>query len=212
MTRKLSNEALQKLKQLEGCRLKAYTDNGGVLTIGYGHTTAAGNPVVYPSTIISQSQAEKILKNDLKQYEAAVEETVKVPLSNSQFDALVIFCYNIGIGNFSKSTLLRKLNAQDYAAVPQELLKWSKVKGELCAGLLHRRTAEIMLWNTQTIKRKPFKLKHIISVLTPLSGLGAALADIIANSPILQIALVLTSIPAALLALYYYRETTKQVL
>ncbi len=214
MQRKISQLGLQKLKQLEGCRLKAYQDTGGILTIGYGHTTAAGNPIVYPSTIISQSQAEKILKNDLKQYEEAVNNNVEVDLTSTQFDALVLFCYNVGVANFCRSTLLRKLNAKKYEAVPQELMKWTNVKGKLCAGLLHRRTAEIVLWNAEASISMPpkNKLRQIISILAPLGGIAAAIADMIAQSTILQITLAVCVIPAALLALYYYYIYNKQVI
>jgi len=94
----------------------------GVLTIGYGYISAAGAPKVTPGIAIGDKKAEPILKADLAKFEAWVERLVKVPLTDNQFVALVSFDFNIGA--LHKSTLLKKLNKGDYAAVPGELMKW----------------------------------------------------------------------------------------
>lgn len=213
MKRKISIQALEKLKQLEGCRLKAYKDEGGLLTIGYGHTSRAGVPMVNENSCITLEQAENILLSDLEQYEAAVNNNVKIYLNPAQFDALVLFCYNVGISAFCKSTLLRKINTQAFHDVPNEWLKWSHIKGNLSLGLLHRRSAELMLWNNQPSIIKPKrKLRHILPFIAPLGGICTAIADMIAQSTILQIALVIFMLPASFMGLFYYYKYNKRVL
>lgn len=214
MKRKISSTALEKLKQLEGCRLKAYKDEAGILTIGYGHTSQAGCPFVTENSIITRDEADNILKNDLAQYEEQVAKHVTVPLSDAKFDALVLFCYNIGIKAFCKSTVLRKINAQAYDAVPQEWLKWSNIKGNLSTGLLHRRSVELLLWNTNNvpIKNRKNNLEKIIALIAPLGGIITALTNMIAQSFILQIALVMFVIPAGLMSLFYYYKYNRRIL
>lgn len=136
------------IKTFEGERLEAYLCPAGVWTIGYGHTNAAGPPKVFKGLTISKKGADDILRNDLIAYEGTVTEFVKVDLHQHQFDALVSFCYNVGSGNFLKSSLLRKLNAGDYTSVPSELMKWNKAGGKELAGLTRRRRAEAALWRS----------------------------------------------------------------
>lgn len=144
---KISAEGLQLIKDSEGLRLKAYRCSAGVWTIGYGTTSATGLIDIKPDTTITKAQAEKLLLKSLKAYEDCVNECVKVELKQSQYDALVCFCYNIGCGAFKKSTLLKKLNKGDYSAVPSELMKWTKAGGKNVAGLVNRRTKEAALWS-----------------------------------------------------------------
>jgi len=144
--RKINATGLELLKQWEGLRTTAYKDSGGVWTIGYGHTASAGKPHPKSGMKITKAQAEDILMRDLRQYEQAVNEAVKVPLSDSQFAALVSFCYNVGADKFRKSTLLKKLNRGDYNAVPAELMKWTRADGKRLQGLVNRRAAEVGLW------------------------------------------------------------------
>jgi lysozyme len=141
------------LKKFEGCKLKAYKCPAGILTIGYGHTSAAGSPEVTEGMTITQSEAETILKNDMGKYEQPVIAMVKVPLEQRQFDVLVDFAYNAGVGALKSSTLLKKVNANDFDAVPEELLKWTKGKipgkgMQVLPGLLRRRQAESAWWTT----------------------------------------------------------------
>jgi lysozyme len=138
---KISKEGLDLIKKFEGLRLKAYKCPAGVWTIGYGSTVG-----VVGGQEITEEEAEKLLLDDVFSAWRAVMELVTVPLSQEQFDALVSFVFNVGIGNFSKSTLLKKLNAGDYLGAAKEFLKWDKatvngVKKPL-AGLTKRRIME----------------------------------------------------------------------
>lgn len=135
------------LKRFEGCKLKAYRCPAGILTIGYGHTSAAGAPEVTEGMTITQDEAEDILKRDLVKYEIPVAAMVKVELEQNQFDVLVDFAYNAGVGALKTSTLLKKVNAGDFDAVPDELMKWTKGGGKVLPGLVRRRQAEAAWWS-----------------------------------------------------------------
>ncbi|MCP8895361.1 glycoside hydrolase family protein [Shinella daejeonensis] len=144
MTRRINAAGLSHVKQWEGKRNVAYRDVGGVLTIGYGHTSAAGVPYVKEGMRVSDREAEDILRSDLGKFEERVERLVKVPLTDNQFAVLVSFDFNTGA--LHKSTLLKKLNAGDYDAVPAELMKWVNAGGKRVQGLVNRRSAEAGLW------------------------------------------------------------------
>lgn len=153
---KTSGEGLAHIKKWEGLRTKAYQDVAGIWTIGYGHTSTAGGLKVTPGLVISEKQAEEVLRGDLGKFEKRVNDLVKVPLSQNQFDALVSFDFNTGA--LGKSTLLKKLNKGDYKSIPSELMKWNKatVNGKLVAvkGLTNRRTDEVKLWNANSKPQK----------------------------------------------------------
>jgi lysozyme len=152
--RTINDKGLRKLKEWEGLRLKAYRDEAGVLTIGYGHTSAAGEPKVTAGMVITEQQAELILRQDIAKFENRVNQLVTVPLTENQFAALVSFDFNTG--RLHKSQLLDKLNAGDYDAVPHELMKWVKTtdpttgKKVTSRGLVNRRAAEAGLWASGT--------------------------------------------------------------
>lgn len=135
------------LKRFEGCKLKAYRCPAGVCTIGYGHTSSAGAPEVVDGMTITQAQADEILRQDLLKFERSVQDLVKVKLTQNQFDVLVDFAYNAGLGNLKSSTLLKKVNAGDLDAVPGELMKWTKGGGKMLPGLVRRRQAEAAWWS-----------------------------------------------------------------
>lgn len=145
-----SQAGVDLIKKFEGCRLYAYVCPAGVLTIGYGHTSAAGHPDVQHGDSITQEFADRILQDDLRSFESGVEGCVAGDLAQHQFDALVSFAFNLGVGNLKKSTLLRRVNEKKFDAVPAELMKWVKgrVDGELkdMAGLVRRRRAEAAMW------------------------------------------------------------------
>jgi len=143
---KISQRGIELIKEYEGLRLKAYLCPANVWTIGYGHTTSAGPPVVQPGMSITSKQAEEILRADLGKYEAGVLKLVKIPLTQGQFDALVSFAFNCGVGALARSTLLKRVNAGRFDAVPAELMKWTKAGGRELAGLVRRRRAEAALW------------------------------------------------------------------
>ena len=139
------------LKKYEGCKLKAYRCPANVCTIGYGHTSAAGNPVVTDGMTITQKQCDDILRSDLVKYETSVHNMVTQPLTQHQFDVLVDFAYNAGIGNLKSSTLIKKVNAAKFDEVPAELMKWTKGGGKVLPGLVKRRQAESAWWMAHEI-------------------------------------------------------------
>jgi lysozyme len=141
-----SQRGIELIKEFEGLRLKAYLCPAKVWTVGFGHTTSAGPPIVQPGMTITSKQAEEILKSDLVKYEAGVLKLVKVPLTQGQFDALVSFAFNCGVGALGRSTLLKRVNAKRFGDVPAELMKWTKAKGRELPGLVRRRRAEAALW------------------------------------------------------------------
>jgi len=143
---RMSAAGLAVVKEFEGLRLKAYKCPAAVWTVGYGHTSAAGNPIVTPDLVISNDEAEQILERDMVQYEDGVRKFVKVELTQNQFDALVDFAYNAGVGALQKSTLLKKVNAGKFDEVPAEFMKWTKGGGKELPGLVRRRRAEVKLW------------------------------------------------------------------
>lgn len=125
-------------------KLTPYDDGTGTLTIGYGHTSAAGPPRVGVGTRITAREADQILFDDLGKVENDINKLVKVPLNQNQFDALVSFQFNTGA--LGISTLLNKLNAGNYASVRTELLKWTIGGGAEMPGLVKRRKSEINLF------------------------------------------------------------------
>ena len=130
----------------EGLRLRAYRDSGGVWTIGYGHTSMAGAPHVWPGAVITRSQADAILAGDLVKYEDEVLREVRVPLSQCQFDALGDFTYNCGEGSLRRAAFLSHLNSGDYAAVPRILMGFDRAAGRVLPDLVRRRRAEAAMF------------------------------------------------------------------
>lgn len=179
------------LKEYEALRLKAYDDETGepvdpgdpvhgTLTIGWGHT----GDDVRPGMEITEEEAEKLFDGDLDWAERAVNSQVKVSLSQHQFDALVSFTYNVGVGALAESTLLRKLNKGRYGAVPGELARWDKrtVDGKKVqsAGLANRRAKEAAMWSDERPEKRsetpaPVKDK---SVSRSKEGQGAGISGI----------------------------------
>ncbi|HBN1092008.1 TPA: lysozyme [Enterobacter cloacae] len=137
-----SDKGIALIKQFEGCKLTAYQDSVGVWTIGYGWTQPVDGKPIRAGMTIKQETAERLLKTGLVSYESDVSRLVKVGLTQGQFDALVSFTYNLGARSLSTSTLLRKLNAGDYAGAADEFLRWNKAGGKVPNGLTRRREAE----------------------------------------------------------------------
>ena len=137
-----SKNGIELIKEFEGRRLVAYQDSVGVWTIGYGHTKD-----VWEDRLIIKSTADRLLAEDLAEFEKYVDNLVEVPLTQNQFDALVAWTFNLGPTNLSESTLLKKLNAGDYDSVPSEMKRWNKAGGEVLEGLVRRREAEAALFN-----------------------------------------------------------------
>jgi len=140
----ISNNGIEMIKQFENFSSTWYKDSKGVWTIGYGH--AAKDNERYTINRVNNQTALKMLRNDLSISESAVNRMVNVPLNQNQFDALVSFVFNVGEGNFAKSTLLKKLNEGNYKEATDEFLKWNKItyKGKKIEllGLTNRRMKE----------------------------------------------------------------------
>ena len=141
-----SDKGIALIKEFEGCKLTAYQDSVGVWTIGYGWTQPVDGKPIRAGMTIKQETAERLLKTGMVSYESDVSRLGKVGLTQGQFDALVSFTYNLGARSLSTSTLLRKLNAGDYAGAADEFLRWNKAGGKVLNGLTRRREAERALF------------------------------------------------------------------
>ncbi len=130
----------------EGLRLKAYDDGVGVWTIGFGTTKYPNGIRVKKGDTCTLDQAKAYMQNDLKSFEQTVNNTVKVPLNQNQFDALVSLAYNIGASAFSQSTLVKKLNANSISGAADQFDVWVNAGGKRMQGLVNRRTVEKALF------------------------------------------------------------------
>lgn len=130
----------------EQCKLEAYPDpgskDGKPWTIGWGHT----GPEVVPGLVWTQAQADAAFLSDVSDAERAVTKHVRVPITQGQFDALVLFVYNLGSASFAKSTLLKLLNAYSYDAAQAQFARWNKNDGKAMLGLSRRRLSEACLF------------------------------------------------------------------
>ena len=129
------------IKDFEGCKLEAYADIGGILTIGVGHT---GRDVI-PGMKITQEQADDILEHDIERIYTLLTHVVPVIYiqDENKINAIISLVFNIGFGNFQKSTLLHKLQGGfPNDDIANEFLRWNKVQGKVIEGLTRRRQAE----------------------------------------------------------------------
>ena len=138
----INQAGIDLIKRWEGLRLEAYLCPAGVWTIGYGHTGGVAS-----TDVITEAEAEDLLRKDLWRFEDAVSNLVRVPVSDNEYAALVSFTYNLGQGAFSQSTLLRRLNLgeQPSIVIQQEFPRWVHAGGEKLQGLVNRRMAEFAL-------------------------------------------------------------------
>ncbi len=141
---KTSDNGRKFIEGWEGLFLHAYNDGTGVWTIGYGHTTAAGPPRVYPGQSITGQQADDILSADLHSVENEVNRVVSYPINQNQYDALVSFDFNTGA--LHRSSLLRDINARQLSRVHDDFMMWVHAGGRVLRGLVRRRTAESRLF------------------------------------------------------------------
>jgi lysozyme len=146
-----SASGLDLIKKFEGNKLKAYSDAVGVQTIGYGHT----GPDVHPGMKITQAQADAFLYADSVKFSNGVNKLVTTKINQNQSDALTSLSYNIGLGAFAKSTLLRKLNAGDTAGASEQFKVWNKGGGAVLQGLVNRRAEEAKLFNSPLVGSLP---------------------------------------------------------
>lgn len=129
------------IEEFEGCKLRAYMDQAGRVTIGYGHTGG-----VQMGDSITQEQAEAYLAEDMARAEEQVKSVVKVALTHNQLHALVSFTFNLGIGNLKRSGLLRYLNLREYEKAADQFPLWNKIGAYTSPGLTRRRAAERVLF------------------------------------------------------------------
>lgn len=141
--RSISHNGLALIKQFEGFMAEPYLCPGGYWTIGYGHVIK--NPKDYPYSL-TRDEALELLAQDVAVAERAVVRLIRVPLTNSQFDALVSFTFNLGAGALQRSTLRRKVNREEHADVPAEFHKWVWAGGKRLNGLVKRRKAEALAY------------------------------------------------------------------
>lgn len=132
-----NQQCIDVIREFEGVVLNAYIGPAGHWLIGYGHKAG-----VTPEMTITQAEAEAYLKADLNEVETNINRLVKVKVNRNQFSAMVCLAYNIGWGNFSSSTLLRKLNEGDYAEAAEQFLVWRMVDGEVNRHQEKRRARE----------------------------------------------------------------------
>lgn len=138
---KITQAGIDLIKSRESCRLKAYKCPAGIWTIGYGHTGSE----VHDGWEISQDEAETLLRSDLLVFDAGVQRDC-AQSTDCQHSAMVSLAYNIGLGNFAKSSVMRLHNADRYAEAAQAFALWNKAGGKVLAGLVSRRAAEAALY------------------------------------------------------------------
>lgn len=144
---KASVDAYKLIKQFEGLRLKAYLCPAGIWTIGYGHTSG-----VSPNSFITIQEADEYLHRDVATIEMQLNK-LNLSLRQCQWDAIVSFVFNVGIGNFKASTLLAKIRINpDGNSIMDEFLRWVYANGKVMRGLQKRRLAEMKLYFSDKLK------------------------------------------------------------
>jgi len=145
---KLSNKGYDLIKKYEGFVSKPYLDAVGVPTIGYGNTYYPdGRKVTLQDKSINEEEATNLLRYIVAEFEDGVYDLVKQPLKQHQFDALVSFAYNLGLGALKNSSLLSRVNSNpNNAYIPNEFTKWVKAGGRELRGLAKRRVEEANIY------------------------------------------------------------------
>lgn len=137
-----SDKGKEFIKHFEGCKLEAYQCSGDVWTIGCGHTRG-----VEEGDKISKKQADALLSADIEMVETHVQRLITVDLDQSQWDAIVSWCFNLGCGNLRASTMLQVINSGELDKVSEQIIRWDKVGKKAVAGLTRRRKAEADLFD-----------------------------------------------------------------
>lgn len=138
----ISDDGIEFIRKHEDTRHAAYRDSGGVWTVGVGHT----GPEVVRGLKWTDEQIDAALREDLAECEAALEDYCHVPLTQNQYDSLISLIFNIGVGAFKGSTLLRLLNAGNVTGATAQFKRWNKDNGKVVQGLVNRRAAEEALF------------------------------------------------------------------
>ena len=142
----VSNKGVDLICEFEGKRLSAYDDGVGVWTIGFGTIKYPNGVRVKKGDTCTLEQAKEYMRHDLIEFEHTVNSSVKVPLNQNQFDALVSLAYNIGSSAFKSSTLVKKLNTGDYQGAADQFNVWVNAGGKRMQGLVNRRDREKLLF------------------------------------------------------------------
>ena len=149
---KISNLGLELIKEFEGFSANAYLCPAKIPTIGYGNTFWEDCRKVKLGEQISKTDALELLEKVVnKDFADKIFPLIKVKVSQNQFDAMVSLAYNIGVGNFSKSTLLKKVNSGDFDGASNEFLKWNKSSGKELLGLTKRRKREYEMFKNDFV-------------------------------------------------------------
>jgi len=165
------------LKELEGVKTKVYDDSAGLPTIGIGHLLTkdeiysgkiniSGQFIKYQDGL-TLAHVGQLLTNDLRRFERTVETFVRMILRQNQFDALVIFAFNIGVQAFNESTLLKMLNNGQYDAVPHQMRRWIYSAGKINEGLKNRREKTIKHWLGQAVETIVLEFDIAVKRATP---------------------------------------------
>src|SRR5574343_303880 len=150
------NRGIPIIKKFEGLRLKAYLCPSNKPTIGFGSCFYEDGSKVKLGDVITIDRADKLLFNTVAEFEKQVDTVVTSTINANQLGALTSFAFNVGIGNFRKSTLLRLVNANpSNPAIRTEFGKWTRANGQVLKGLVTRRTAEADLYFTPIIGNNP---------------------------------------------------------
>lgn len=171
-----SENCISLIKRFEGLRLKSYQDSTGKWTIGYGTTIINGQPVVEGMSITSAQADEFLLTTLNNDHAASVKRNTRALITQSMFDALCCFTYNVGSGNFAKSTLLKDLNSSKYLDAAAGFLQWDKAGGVVLSGLTYRRIAEKDLFLTQGIPNSSGELPAVETPAATVSTEAVAAA------------------------------------
>ena len=142
----VSNKGVDLICEFEGKRLVAYDDGVGIWTIGFGTIKYPNGVRVKKGDTCTLEQAKEYMRHDLIEFEHTVNSSVKVPLNQNQFDALVSLAYNIGSNAFKSSTLVKKLNTGDYQGAADQFNVWVNAGGKRMQGLVNRRDREKLLF------------------------------------------------------------------
>ena len=143
----LSNTGYNFIKKWEGERLQAYRDPIGIWTIGVGHTGPVNGQMIKAGLTITTKQSEQLLQQDIQSHTRVLKQVVKVPLTQSQFDALASFCFNLGPNIITNPLLLQAINRKDWAETTKQMARYVYAGSIQLQGLINRRQAEIELFN-----------------------------------------------------------------
>ena len=151
---KVSQKCIEQIKKDEGVRNRPYQCPALLWTVGVGHVIDPSHAKVKLADrkqlpipagwdrVLSAEEIDEILRKDLNRFESGVLRLIKVKLTQGQFDGLVSFSFNVGLGNLQNSTLRMKLNRGDYEGAAEQFLVWTKAGGKVLKGLVIRRTHE----------------------------------------------------------------------